>query len=217
MKRRDSRQPVNIPWEQWAPLWKENTMPRPGSKPKVYSEPFEALFRIQRGLAGHVSFLSTCDANIVFTEYLLYEPILSILRHRKYDVACEVPCAGPAAKAVGDPQRIDFVATKGGQTIALEIKWLRWGNEANRDYLDIVRDTEKLIEARNAKQAGRCFLCVFGRHSQIAHFRGANVQAQIEKFDEALPPLYADFRRTIFGSRIFELKAGASNRGATKG
>jgi hypothetical protein len=207
MAKQFSRQPANIPWEQWLPLWKENTKWRRGSKPQVFCEPFETLFRIQRGLAGHVSFLATCDANIVFTEYLLYEPILSILRHRKYHVACEVPWAGPAAAAGGDPRRLDFVAAKGGQIIALEIKWLRWGNQAERDYLDIKRDTGKLVEARKAKQAHRCFLCVFGRHSQIAQFRGAKVQAQIAKYDEALPPLYADFRRTIFGSRIFELKA----------
>lgn len=207
MARSDSKQPVNIPWAQWQPLWKGNTKKVPGSKPKIYHEPFEALFRIQRGLAGHVSFLATCDANIVFTEYLLYEPILSILRHQKFDVECEVPWAGPAAKEGGDPRRIDFLATKDGLTVALEVKWLRWGNGAARDYLDIERDTDKLIKAREAKQAHRCFLCVFGKHSQIVRFRGAKVQAQIDKYDEALPPLYADFRRTIFGSRIFELKA----------
>jgi hypothetical protein len=175
-------------------------------EPRSYYDPYEALFRIQRGLAGHVSFLATCDANIVFTEYLLYEPILSILRTMKYEVECEVPSAGAAVAAVGDYRRIDFLAMKGDVKIALEVKWLRWSEDDDRDYLDIERDTEKLIAARDAHQAGRCFLCVFGRHSQTAVFHGGKAQTQLAKYDEVLPPLYADFRRTIFGSRIFELK-----------
>ena len=206
MERRESSQPVNLPYESWLPLWRTNTRQRSDSEEILYHEPFETLFRIQRGLAGYVSFLATCDANIVFTEYLLYEPIFSILRHMGYVVECEVPWAGHSDEAEGDPRRIDFVATKGGLKIALEVKWLRWDDADERDYLDIKRDTEKLIKALSAGQAGRCFLCVFGRHSQIAEFRGGKTQAQIAKFDEALPPLYADFRRTTFGSRIFELK-----------
>jgi hypothetical protein len=205
METRDSGSRVNLPYESWSPLWWTNTTPIPGSEPQRYYEPFEALFRIQRGLAGHVSFLATCDANIVFTEYLLYEPILSILRTMDYAVECEVPWAGHPAEAGGDPRRIDFVANKDNLKIALEVKWLRWKDD-ERDYLDIKRDTEKLIKALGAQQAGRCFLCVFGRHSQIAEFHGGKAQAQIAKFDESLPPLYADFRRTTFGCRIFELK-----------
>lgn len=207
MERCDSSAPVNPPYALWESLWRENTRHQPDLVPKVYHDPFETLFRIQRGLAGHVSFLATCDANIVFTEYLLYEPILTILRTMKYAVECEVPWAGPAAAAGGDSRRIDFLATKDNVKIALEVKWLRWDDDDERDYLDIKRDTEKLIVALNNQQAARCFLCVFGRHSQIAVFHGGKARTQIAKFDEALPPLYADFRRTTFGSRMFELKA----------
>ena len=45
-------------------------------------EPFESLYRIQRALAGHISYLAACDVNATFTEYLLYEPILRVLTTR---------------------------------------------------------------------------------------------------------------------------------------
>jgi hypothetical protein len=206
----DSSPPANIPYSSWTALWKKNTKKLPEPLEEFYHEPFETLFRIQRGLAGHVSFLATCDTNIVFTEYLLYEPILRILRQRDYTVECEVPWSGHVPGTAGDPMRIDFVAHKNGLKTALEVKWLRWDDDDDRDYLDIQRDTEKLIAELNPQQGTRCFLCVFGRCSQIVKFNGGKAKIQIEKYDEALPPVYADFRRTIFGSRIFELKPGQS-------
>jgi hypothetical protein len=67
-------------------------------------------------------------------------------------------------------------------------------------------DTNKLIRALGTKQASHCFLCIFGRHTQIRDFPGAKAKEQLDKYDEVLPPVYADFRRTIFGCRIFGLK-----------
>lgn len=198
--------PLLPPREEWPDIWRDNTNPIANSHPEAFADPFEALFRIQRGLAGHVSYLATRDGNIVFTEYLLYEPILAILQTQNYAVQCEVPCQGLEAAPVGDSRKIDFVATKAGVRIALEVKWLRWDDDDVRDYLDIKSDTRKLIAALNAGQANHSFLCVFGRHSQTSVFHGGKAQAQIAKFVEALPPVYADFRRTAYGARIFQLK-----------
>ena len=39
-------------------------------------EPGDVLFRIQRGLAGYVSYLAACEMNESFSEYVLYEPIV---------------------------------------------------------------------------------------------------------------------------------------------
>jgi hypothetical protein len=195
--------PINPPYETWTKLWRTNTQKTAESGGELYAEPFEALFRVQRGLAGHVSFLATCDVNIVFTEYLLYEPILTILRQMRYEVQCEVPCDNQPAGALGDPRRVDFIATNAGAAFALEVKWLRWNDDDNRDYLDIKRDTDKLIEIQPPT---RCFLSIFGRHSQIAEFHGGKAKAQIAKYEEVLPPLYADFRRTSYGCRVFQLK-----------
>ena len=63
-------------------------------EPKTLPEPDEALYRIQRALAGHVSYLAACETNKTFTEYILYEPVLRILMTRGYSVQCEFPCPG---------------------------------------------------------------------------------------------------------------------------
>ena len=84
-------------------------------------EPYEALYRIQRALAGHISYLAACDTNVTFTEYLLYEPILRVLMSQGYKVQCEVSCAAFMKKAKkGDHMRIDFVAAKDEDCFALE-------------------------------------------------------------------------------------------------
>ena len=54
------------------------------------AEPYESLYRVQRALAGHISYLSACDTNVTVTGYLLYEPILRVFMTRKYEVQCEV-------------------------------------------------------------------------------------------------------------------------------
>ena len=41
------------------------------------------LYRVQRGLAGYVSYLAACDMNRAFSEYVLYEPTLRILTARR--------------------------------------------------------------------------------------------------------------------------------------
>lgn len=52
-------------------------------------EPENVLYRIQRGLAGYVSYLAACEMNEAFSEYVLYEPMLRILTARHYAVNCE--------------------------------------------------------------------------------------------------------------------------------
>jgi hypothetical protein len=170
------------------------------TEPETLPQPFEALYRIQRALAGHVSFLAACDTNVVFSEYLLYEPILRILATQQYDVNCEVSCADfLKGSGKGDHKRIDFVAVKNEVRFALEVKWPR--EEAQT--LKIEADHEKLVAFYNNDREANSFLCVFGRHDHIK-----NIQLIPNDFvePESLPPIYALFRRTQFGCRIFQLK-----------
>lgn len=51
----------------------------------------QILNTICRGLVGHYSYMATTSSNTVFSEYLLYEPILRILQAKGYDVHCEYP------------------------------------------------------------------------------------------------------------------------------
>src|SRR5881227_3605361 len=87
-----------------------------GSKkrPKVLKPPENALFRIQRGFVGFVSYLTACEMKTVYSEYVLYEPILRILMASGYSVSCEFPfpLVLQPKKKKGDHKRIDFVAKK---------------------------------------------------------------------------------------------------------
>lgn len=168
---------------------------------KERPEPYESLFRIQRALSGYVSYLAACDTNIVFTEYLLYEPILRVLKARKHDIKCEFSCADfiPKSKEGGDHKRIDFVFETGGMRVALEVKWPR--NEMRNSAVS--EDIFKLVEFKKHAANAKSFICVFGRHSHIS-----KIDLSSNQFFEpkSLPPIFAEFTRTRFGCRILELK-----------
>lgn len=156
----------------------------------------DILFRVKRGLAGYVSYLAACEMNQAFSEYVLYEPILRILKARGYDVECEVPCLGlPKNEGKGDFKRIDFVAKRHGIQFAIEVKW------AKKKTLDVKKDFDKLCSYQRCNGASLSFLCVFGKKSDLE-----NIQLKPGSFSERGKAIYADFRRTRYGCRMFELR-----------
>lgn len=84
----------------------------------------QVLNALCRGIVGHVSFLATCRASTIYSEYLLYEPILRIALSRGFQVECEVD-AGIPKKGRGDKKRLDFVIKNVHEHLALEVKWTR--------------------------------------------------------------------------------------------
>lgn len=165
-------------------------------------EPNNVLCRIQRGLAGYVSYLAACEMNQAFSEYVLYEPMLRILTARGYMVKCESRCDElPRHAGGGDYKRIDFEVTRIDPPpplrFALEVKW------AKRATLDVKQDYEKLATFHKVVPAPRSFLCVFGRKSHIQ-----NLRLQNGSFVELDKPVYAEFGITRFGCRIYEISAG---------
>lgn len=160
----------------------------------IRPEPYEVLFRIQRGLAGYISYLAACDVNTAFSEYVLYEPILRILMARGYSVRCEFPCPGIPKPPRGDSKKVDFEATKVGYRFALEVKWAR------QQRLSIANDYKKLVAFHQADSASRSFLCVFGRVSDISK----DIPMK-SKFIERGELVSAEFHRTRYGCRIYEL------------
>jgi hypothetical protein len=125
-------------------------------------EPYEVLFRIQRGLAGHISYLAACQANSTFSEYVLYEPILRILMARGYSGVCEFPCPGIPKPARGDRKKVDFEAINSGLRFALEVKWVK------RDTPLIIKgDYDKLVAFYGDDPKAFCFLCIFGPLSAL--------------------------------------------------
>ncbi len=155
------------------------------------------LRRIKRGLAGYVSYLAACDVNTVFSEYVLYEPILRILITQGYETTCEKECPGfPKNNKGGDKKRLDFEATHGVKgTFALEVKW------ATKKPIDVVNDHEKLVKYRQANPNAFCYLCVFGRKSHIETLR-----LNVKGFREFGDAVYAEFGQTRYSCRIFQLQ-----------
>jgi hypothetical protein len=151
-------------------------------------EPGDVLYRIKRGLAGHVSYLAACQMNAAFSEYVLYEPILRILMARGYRIECEYECPGIEPSGRGDRKRLDFYAVgpSGEQqqfVLAIEVKWVR----DSRPRLE--SDIEKLAAVLKSDPNVLPLLCVFGRESDLLRFppgphfrkRGKMVTADLRK------------------------------------
>lgn len=166
----------------------------------------EVLYRIKRSLAGYISYLAACDVNTVFSEYLLYEPILRTLGAQGFLAHCEVPCLWLPYLNAGDRRRIDFTANKGAINIAIEVKW------PDAAVLNVERDMIKLASYLVQHPGSRSFLCVFGRdsfiHAMLPDKGGAPVLADFY-LDEMGAQVTAQFGVTCYGCRIFEVKQSA--------
>jgi Holliday junction resolvase len=166
------------------------------SMPSIWDlqEPDDVLFRLQRGLAGYVSYLAACEMNESFSEYVLYEPILRILTARQFSVECEVEAPGIVQPPKGDRKRIDFVAERNGGRFALEVKW------AKSSKLDVKRDHEKLVAFRSdVAGGGRAFLLVFGKESDI---KPLSLKPAMRS--EVNVIVVAGLKKTRYGCRVFE-------------
>lgn len=107
-----------------------------------------------RGVVGYISYLATCSASEVYSEYLLYEPILRIAQSKGFSVQCEFPVSQGAR---GDAKRIDFdlLHKERGERVGLEVKWVK-KNIRNFD-----ADVEKLQTHCQQKDAPG-YLLIFG-------------------------------------------------------
>ena len=158
-------------------------------------EPTDVLYRLKRGLAGYVSYLSACEMNQAFSEYVLYEPILRILTARGYEVQCEYECPGTKRDGPGDKKRLDFYAVGHSITLGIEVKW------AKSKSTKIKKDVEKLRALHKAESKVYPLLLIFGKKSIL----DALVFNEPELFERGKPRI-ADLGKTRFGCRVFELK-----------
>lgn len=158
------------------------------------SETADALSRIKRGLAAYISYLAACEMNNAFSEYVLYEPILRILTARNYSVLCEYECPGIEQPKIGDKKRLDFYAHKESSEFALEVKW------AKSRAPNIKSDVEKLRAFLQENPHSRAMLCIFGKKSDISV-----LDVAMGTHRERGRAMYADFGKTRYGCRIFQL------------
>lgn len=153
------------------------------------------LFRIKRGLSGYVSYLAACEMNESFSEYTLYEPTLRILTAMGFNTKSEVPCPGFGRNLNGgDVKKLDFVAKKSDPELhfALEEKWVRAGQTR------ISGDTEKLRKFVEHNKGAYGYLLMFGKESDLSKKHAPH------GFREKGDPLYAEFKKTKFGCRVFQ-------------
>ena len=114
-----------------------------------------------RGIVGYVSYNATCDLSPVYSEYMLYEPIARIAKGQGYSVSCEYPAANQTS-GPGDKKRIDFKFTKSGESILVEVKWVRTKTAT------IAGDLEKL----RSTDAEQKYLLIFGEEKVVDAFTG---------------------------------------------
>jgi len=163
---------------------------------KKVDEVSDVLFRIKRGLAGYVSYLAACEMNQSFSEYTLYEPTLRILTAMGFNTKSEVSCPGyPRNANGGDVKKLDFVARKDNPPLhfAIEEKFVRTASPK------ISGDIEKLTKFADQYENGVGYLLIFGKKSVVS-------KVQIPQgFREKGISIYAEFMKTRYGCRIFQL------------
>lgn len=161
---------------------------------KPAAELIDVMFRIKRGLCGYVSYLAACEMNGAFSEYILYEPILRIMTAQGFRVMCEYECPGIEQPTRGDKKRLDFYAIGKDSRLAMEVKWI------NSSKPNLTRDLEKLGAVFVGEDETLCLLCVFGPKSLLE-----NLELRGTGLKERGTAVYADFRKTKFGCRVYEL------------
>jgi hypothetical protein len=123
-----------------------------------------------RGVVGYVSYLASCSASEVYSEYLLYEPIHRIAQSKGFSVQCEFPVSQGAR---GDAKRIDFDLShkERGKRLGLEVKWLK------KKTHNFDRDIEKLQTYGQQKKAPG-YLLIFGPNKFVSESRPAKFLCQ---------------------------------------
>jgi len=164
------------------------------------------LGTIQRGLCGYLSYLNACHMQEAFNEYILCEPMLRILTSLGYNVECEARCPGLKKSRGTRRKRIDFVARKRNDKIAIELK-VRWEYKKG---LSVEDEVEKLDAFLQKVKHSRSYLCVVGPKSKIKHLRASQIlpSARFTEVGWNGNAAYANLPKSCYGCRIYELSGG---------
>jgi len=85
----------------------------------------DLLRTLAEGLTAYMTFQSRCGMREAYTEYLLYEPILRIVKDKNWLAKTEF--IAEVTEGWGDHKRIDFLLESQeteGDFIGIEVKWL---------------------------------------------------------------------------------------------
>jgi hypothetical protein len=177
---------------------------------KTQEEPFMTTLSndgmlkvIQRGLAGHLTYISAVAGWGASSELALYPPIAAILLAREWDSRCQRPLPN-AEKRKGAPRTIDFVARRRGEQdweIAMEVKLLPTGRKGHE--VRVAEDVAKLSQFKKSNKRANAYLLIVGRKIEIDK---AYVWINEKRVDlKTQAPLIADLGRTAWGSVAIRL------------
>ena len=153
---------------------------------------------IQRGLAGHLTYISAAAAWGTNSELALYQPIAAIFMGREWDCRCQQRLAR-SDKKTGAPRTIDFVARRRGElawAVAMEVKLLSTRSKTHE--VEVAGDIAKLSEFKESNHKAIAYLLVVGRSIEInkAYIRMSKGKTLLS----AHAPVIANLGQTAWGS-----------------
>lgn len=153
---------------------------------------------IQRGVAGHLTFVAAAAGWSTKSELALYPPIGTILLSRGWITRCQFPLRD-GERRKGAPRTIDFVARRGiskSWELAVEVKLL--GSSGSGGAVAVKSDIQKLREFSHSNSSSSAFLLVVGSKSEIDKRKIIKDREVIHL--ASIPQVIADLGRTAWGS-----------------
>jgi hypothetical protein len=127
----------------------------------------EIIKAIQRGLAGHLTFVAATRGWGMTSELALYPTIGAVLLAREWEAYCQrkVPRLGSGR---GAPSTIDFFArsrSTPSESLAMEVKLLANGSHSKT--LNVENDIKKLRKFSESEGCKDLYLLIVGRKSDF--------------------------------------------------
>jgi hypothetical protein len=158
----------------------------------------EIIKAIQRGLAGHLTFVAATKGWGMTSELALYPTIGAVLLAREWEAYCQRKVPG-LQSGRGAPCTIDFFARSCSapqESLAMEVKLLSNGSRANN--LNVQNDVIKLRKFSASEGCKDLFLLVVGSKNA---FQGRYVLLGNKRiYLEKVPSIIADVGATAWGS-----------------
>lgn len=158
----------------------------------------EKIKAIQRGLAGHLTFVAATKGWGMTSELALYPAIGAVLSARDWEAYCQREVPG-SRSGRGAPNTIDFFARSRStpqDLLAIEVKLLP--NRSRSKSLIVQKDIDKLRKFNTHEGCKNLYLLIVGTRNA---FQGRYVLLDNKRIDlDKAPAIIADVGATAWGS-----------------
>lgn len=140
------------------------------------------------GLVGYMVYQSNCGISNIYSEYLLYDPILRIAKNKNWNLINEHTIDNKRERT---SKRIDFYFSKKDTNIFLEMKRVK----AKSPYgPDLKNDINKLLKVKNKEDDSRCFIIVTGCRERryVKNWNDIEIEKIFKKYQN-IDNLYINF------------------------